>query len=154
MDNFLANYGWMIGLLIVMWLLQFFMSFLQMRRYYGRLSALKREGPTATGMTGNRLNTRTYGVLTLNKADNTIRRAEQLSGFTVFSSLRPVKALVGMPLDAFIPGQKAPRGVSGKQWKAFCVAAEYLRKHVEATAQADAKPALPAVSQEVALSQA
>ena len=154
MDNFLQNYGWMIGLLVVMWLLQFFMSFLQMRRYYGRLSALKREGPTATGMTGNRLNTRTYGVLTLNKADNTIRRAEQLSGFTVFSSLRPVKALVGMPLDAIIPDQKAPRGVSGKQWKAFCVAADYLRKHVNATAKAEAKPAPQPLSQEVALSQA
>ena len=115
---------------------------------------MRREGPTATGMTGNRLNTRTYGVLTLNKADNTIRRAEQLSGFTVFSSLRPVPALVGMPLDAFIPDQKAPRGVSGKQWKAFCVAADYLRKHVNATAQAGAKPAPQPVSQEVALSQA
>ncbi|HQV27471.1 MAG TPA: transcriptional regulator GutM [Thermoflexales bacterium] len=154
MDNFLENYGWMIGLLVAMWLLQFFMSFLQMKRYYSRLSALRREGPTATGMTGNRLNTRTYGVLTLNKADNTIRRAEQLSGFTVFSSLRPVPALVGMPLDAVVPDRKPQRGVSTKEWKAFCAAADYLRKHVEATAQAGAKPALPTVSQEVALSQA
>ena len=40
MDNFLENYGWMIGLLVAMWLLQFFMSFLQMKRYYSRLSAL------------------------------------------------------------------------------------------------------------------
>jgi hypothetical protein len=59
-----------------------------------------------------------------------------------------------MPLDAVIPDQKTPRGVSGKQWKAFCVAADYLRKHVNATAQAGAKPAPQPISQEVALSQA
>lgn len=154
MDNFFQNYGWLIGLLVVMWLLQFFMSYLQMKRYYGRLSALRREGPTATGMSGNRLNTRAYGVLTLNKADNTIRRAEQLSGFTVFASLRPVPALVGQPLDAVTPDRKAPRGISSKQWKAFCAAADYLRKHIEATARTGTAAALEPAFQEVKLSQA
>ncbi|MBX7214188.1 MAG: transcriptional regulator GutM [Thermoflexales bacterium] len=150
MNNGTGDLGWLVVALIVMWLVQFGLSYLQMRRYYGRLSVLRREGPTATGMSGNRLNTRAYGVLTLDRTTRLIKRAEQLSGFTVFASLKPVPALVGLPLDAVTLSQSTPRGISGKQWKAFCAAADFLRKQAETSATA----AAPSPTQEVTFSQA
>ena len=76
------------------WVLQFVMSFFQMRRFYGRVSLLRKDGLTAIGMSGSVYKRRLSTVLTVDEED-TIKHAEQLYGWTVFTRLRPVEGLVG-----------------------------------------------------------
>lgn len=80
---------------VIAWIIQFAMTFLQMRRFNKRLTELRRLGTTAVGMSGSMYKRRTYGVLVINK-DEKILHAEQFSGWTVFASLKPVKELEGL----------------------------------------------------------
>jgi len=91
--NLSAGTVLMIGILAA-WLLQFVMSFFQMRRFYGRVSLLRKEGMTAIGMSGSVYKRRLYTVLTVDERD-VIKHAEQLYGWTVFASLKPVEGMVG-----------------------------------------------------------
>lgn len=83
------------------WVLQFVMSFFQMRRFYGRVSLLRKDGLTAIGMSGSVYKRRLYTVLTVDEED-TIKHAEQLYGWTVFTRLRPVEGLVGKKMQAIL----------------------------------------------------
>lgn len=114
----------------VMWLLQFGLSFMQMRRYYGRIAKLRKTGLTATGMSGNRVRTRTYVVLVLDEGLN-VKTAEQLSGITVFASLKPIKQMIGLHVDDIWAGGEIPKGVGKNVWGAACAAAQYLRDHLD-----------------------
>ena len=120
----------------VMWLAQFGLSYLQMKRYYGRVAKLRRTGLCATGMSGDRLRTRAYVVLVLDESRR-VKNAENLSGITVFASLKPVPQLLGLHIHDITPESAPPKGVSGKLWTAFCSAADHLRAHL-------AKSAVPA----------
>jgi len=82
---------------LIAWVIQFAMTFLQMRRYYKRIRELRKEGPTATGMSGSMYKRRVYGVLVIGPNEK-ILRAEEFSGWTVFASLKRVKALEGLPI--------------------------------------------------------
>lgn len=84
-------------LLAVMWLLQFALTYRQMRRFYGRLKLLRKHGLMAVGMNGNRLRGRTYAVLVVDDAERVVA-AEGMHGATVFAGLRPFPTLVGMHL--------------------------------------------------------
>jgi DNA-binding transcriptional regulator of glucitol operon len=82
-------------ILVIAWALQFAMSYFQMRRFYKRVSQLRKDGVTSIGMSGSMYKRRIYGVLTVDKTDK-ILHDEQLSGWTVFASLKPVKDVEGL----------------------------------------------------------
>lgn len=81
------------------WVLQFVLSYLQMRRFYGRISQLRRQlkGSVAIGMAGSAWKRRQYAVLVID-ANKHILAAEQLSGWTVWAGLKPVQGLAGYTL--------------------------------------------------------
>ena len=76
------------------WALQFAMSYFQIRRFYKRVGQMRKDGITSVGMSGSMYKRRIYGVLTVDNTDK-ILHAEQLSGWTVFASLKPVKEVEG-----------------------------------------------------------
>ncbi len=116
-----------IGGLVLMWLLQLGLSYLQMKGFYGRVAQLRRHGRTAIGLDGGMYRGRQYGILTVDSRD-VIRHAEQLSGFTVLARPKPVQALVGQPMDILFEEDGAERlGISPKQFAAFRHAATFIR---------------------------
>jgi glucitol operon activator protein len=103
--------------LFTAWVIQFAMTYFQMRRYYKRIGELRREGPTATGMSGSMYKRRVYGVLVLDENEK-ILHAEQFSGWTVFAGLKPVKELEGLSIkDIMDEGVELP--ISKKVRNAF-----------------------------------
>jgi len=95
------NLAVLFGLLVVMWILQFGLTYLQMRKYTKRLKIIRQDGLTAVGMSGSRYKGRTYGILTVDD-NNQIIHAEKMSGWTNFSNLRPVPDLVGMNIEQIL----------------------------------------------------
>lgn len=111
--------------LIVMWFIQFGAAYWQMRRFYRRMVALRKNGLTAVGLNGDRLKGRAYAVLTIDGEDRIVH-AEQFSGWTIFAGLRPVPELVGMPLQEIL-NNEAALPVSKKLRSAFVSAARSLQ---------------------------
>lgn len=95
------NLGVLFGLLVVMWILQFGLTFLQMRKYTARLKIIRQDGLTSVGMSGSKYKGRTYGILTVDK-NNKIIHAEKMAGWTNFSNLRPVPDLIGMNVEQIL----------------------------------------------------
>lgn len=89
------NAGVIFTFLIVLWIAQFGMAYLQMKRFYARLKEVRRGGLTAVGLAGTKYSGRAYAVLTVDDAGEVVA-AEQFSGWTVFARLRPVPAICGM----------------------------------------------------------
>ncbi len=87
-----------ICLLAFVWLVQYGLTYLQMRRYYGRLAQLRRLGLVSVGMAGSVYKRRQYAVLVVNR-NQQIVCVEQLSGWTVLANLRPVPGLAGRPVS-------------------------------------------------------
>jgi DNA-binding transcriptional regulator of glucitol operon len=85
-------------MLALAWLLQFGLSFFQMRRFYRRVSALHKYGSVWIGMEGSSWKRRQYVTLVVDK-NNIIKRAEQLSGWTVLAALKPVTGLDDRPIS-------------------------------------------------------
>ena len=84
---------------VIAWVIQFVMTYFQMRRFNKKLSQFKKLGTTAVGMSGSMYKRRTYGVLVIDKNEKNLH-AEQFSGWTVFASLKPVQELEGLtPAD-------------------------------------------------------
>lgn len=86
-----------IGLAIA-WGIQYVLAFFQMKRYYRRIAELRRLGQVSTGVAGSSWRRRQYAVLVVD-ANNRIVHVEELSGWTVFAALKPVKGLDGRPLS-------------------------------------------------------
>ncbi len=123
---------------VAAWLIQYVMTFFQMRRYNKRLSELKKMGPTAVGMSGSMYKRRAYGVLVFDKNDKVIC-AEQFSGWTVFAGLKPVEELEGLSLND-IKDENVELTISKKIRSAFINAVDQIenarKKAAEAAAQA------------------
>ncbi|MBP7690882.1 MAG: transcriptional regulator GutM [Anaerolineales bacterium] len=85
-------------LLAFMWAFQYGLSFWQMRRYYKRLAELRREGLVWVGLAGSAWRRRQYAVLVVTP-EQRIVRAEQLSGWTVLATLKPLPGLEGRPVS-------------------------------------------------------
>lgn len=115
-------------LLAFAWLLQFGLSFFQMRRFYRRVSALHKFGSVWIGMEGSSWKRRQYVALVVDK-DNIIKRAEELSGWTVLAALKPVMGLDGRPISDLMD-DTIELPVKGKLLLAFRDAV----KHIEAAA--------------------
>ena len=95
------NLGVLFVLLVVMWVLQFGLTFFQMKKYTKRLKVIRKDGITSVGMSGSKYKGRTYGILTVDD-NNQIIHAEKMAGWTNFSNLRPVPDLVGLNLDQIL----------------------------------------------------
>lgn len=116
---------------LLAWVIQFGMTYFQMQRYYKRIRELRREGPTATGMSGSMYKRRVYGVLVFDKGEK-ILHAEQFSGWTVFAGLKPVKELEGLSIKD-IMDENAELPIPKKVRNAFQNAVlEYQKAKVKA----------------------
>ena len=113
--------------IVFVWLVQLCLSYLQMKRFNSRIVELRKQGSkTAVGMTGNIYKRRVYAVLVVNEAMSIIA-AERLSGWTVFTHLKPVTALVGRSLADI--GEMPQFGIRPKIWRAFHNSARYITDH-------------------------
>jgi DNA-binding transcriptional regulator of glucitol operon len=118
------NLGVLFGLLVIMWALQFGLTYFQMKKYTKRLKIIRQDGLTSVGMSGGKYKGRTYGILTVND-DNKVIHAEKMAGWTNFSNLRPVPELIGLDLDQILDeGLDLP--ISNKLLLAFRKAANDL----------------------------
>ena len=86
---------------VIAWMMQFALTYLQMRRFNKRLIELRKSGTTVTGMSGSMYKRRAYGILVIDKNEK-ILKAEQFSGWTVFAGLKPVKELEGISIKDVI----------------------------------------------------
>jgi len=75
--------------------LQLLLTGWQAKRYYKRLKVLRKDGMTSVGMSGGKWSGRVYGVLVVDE-DYKILHAEKMSGWTIFSGLKPVDSLKGL----------------------------------------------------------
>lgn len=114
-------------LLAIMWALQYGLSFWQMRRYYKRLSELRREGMVWVGLAGSAWRRRQYAVLVVSP-DQRIVRVEQLSGWTVLATLKPVPGLEGRPVSDLLD-DSVPLPVSGKLLLALRDAVKHMQAY-------------------------
>lgn len=84
--------------LAIAWFIQYMLTLWQMRRFYGRISELRKLGAVSVGMQGSAWRLRQYAVLVVDK-DKCITHVEELSGWTVLACLKPVEGLEGYTLD-------------------------------------------------------
>jgi len=125
-----------VGALALAWLIQLGLSYWQMRRFYGRISQLRKSGKLAIGLAGGMYKGRQYGVLVIDEQENIVR-AEQLSGLTIFAQLKPVPVLVGLKMSRLFENETAlaqELKISKKQVLAFRNAAQFI-KDAEARAE-------------------
>ena len=91
--------------LALTWFLQLYLTSLQMRRYYGRIAALRREGQVWVGLAGSAWRRRTYAVMVVGP-DRRVQRVEQLSGWTVLAKLKDVPGVADYTVEK-IAAEKA-----------------------------------------------
>ncbi len=121
--------------LIVGWLIQLAFSYFQTKRFHDRLTVLKRRGQrTAVGFAGSNWRRKVYAVLVVDDLDNIVC-AEQLSGWTVFAKLKPVDALVGLPVEAL--SEDRAGNIPEKIWRACQNAAGYLAEDNQQATQTE-----------------
>jgi DNA-binding transcriptional regulator of glucitol operon len=109
------------------WLIQFGLSFFQMRRFYRRVAALHKFGSVWIGMEGTAWKRRQYAVLVVDK-ENIIRRAEQLSGWTILAALKPVTGLDGRPISDLMD-DTIELPINKKLLLAFRNAVKHIEEH-------------------------
>jgi DNA-binding transcriptional regulator of glucitol operon len=135
--------------LALAWMLQYALSFLQLRRFYRRIHQLRRLGNVWIGMEGSAWKGRKYAVLVVNK-EKRIAHVEEFSGYTVWAKLKPVDGLDGRPIsdllddDIELPVSRklllALRNAMKYVQHAEERAAEKAREEAEAKAEADPEP--------------
>lgn len=122
---------------LIAWVIQFTMTFVQMRRFNKRLGELRKCGTTAVGIAGSMYKRRAYGVLVIDENEKIIH-AEQFSGWTVFAELRPVKELEGLYIKD-LTDKLSELTISKKICSAFINAVEQVEKAKEKVAEAQKK---------------
>jgi glucitol operon activator protein len=134
----ISSASMMIMLLGILWIVQYILSFWQMRRYYKRIAQLRRDGLVSIGMAGSAWRRRQYAVLVVDK-NNRLVHVEQLSGWTVMANLKPVPGLAGRLLSDLMDDTiKLP--VSPKLLLALRNAVKHIQEANEkATAKAQAR---------------
>ena len=89
------NYSVIILALAAGLALQLYFTGWQTKRFYSRLKEIRKEGLTSIGLDGGIWSGRRYAVLVVDEKLN-ILHAEKMSGFTIFSKLKPVPELLGL----------------------------------------------------------
>ncbi len=130
MNNWTTGAIVVIGLALA-WSLQYVLAFWQMRRYYKRLAELRKKGLVSIGMAGSAWRRRQYAVLVVDKLDrDRIVCVEQLSGWTVMATLKPVPGFEGRPVsDLLDDAIQLP--VSPKLLLALRDSVKHLREYSE-----------------------
>jgi DNA-binding transcriptional regulator of glucitol operon len=108
------------------WALQFLLAYYQLQRFHRQIAQLRKLGRCAVGLYGNRWRGRTYGVVVVDAHDR-IRHAGVFTGWTVFSKLKPVTGLDGMPLDTILASERPLIQLSSSQWAALRHAAQFFK---------------------------
>jgi len=80
------------------WFIQYGLSFFQLKRFYRRLYQLRKFGSVWVGKEGSAWKGRQYAVVVVDKQKR-IAKVEQLSGWTIWASLKPVEGLEGRPVS-------------------------------------------------------
>jgi DNA-binding transcriptional regulator of glucitol operon len=110
------------------WMLQLILSLLQTKRFHQQVANLRKLGPaTAVGQSGRNWTLKKYGVMVCDEERNVVK-AQSLTGITVFSNLKDVPELTGLPLERF-NDENPVEGVSKKLWSAFMNAADFIARH-------------------------
>ena len=84
--------------LAIGWMIQYGFAYFQLRRFYRRISVLRKDGIVSIGLAGSAWRGRQYAVLVVDK-EHRIQHAEQLSGWTILAELKPIEGLTGRPLS-------------------------------------------------------
>jgi glucitol operon activator protein len=114
----------MVGLAVA-WALQYALAFWQMRRFYRRVAEFRRHGQVSIGVAGSSWRGRQYAVLVVD-ASHRIVQVAQLSGWTIFATLKPVAGLDGRPMsELFDDGANLP--VNKKLLLALRSAASFVK---------------------------
>lgn len=114
--------------LAFVWMLQLILSLLQTKRFHQNIADLRKQGAaTSVGISGRNWTLKNYGVLVVDE-ERMVIRAQKLTGFTVFSNLKDVPQLAGLPLDRF-DSHEPVQGVKKKLWQAFQNAATFITRH-------------------------
>lgn len=121
--------------LAVGWFVQVLLTGRQTQRFYNRMKVLRKDGVASIGTTGGIYKGRVYVVLVVDKEDRIVH-AEQLSGWTTFSELRPVPVLQGKNL-ADLMDEQNPLPLKPKMLQAFRNAARDIYKSREAKVSQD-----------------
>lgn len=110
------------------WLIQYFMSYWQLRRFYRRIGQLRREGNlVSVGVSGSAWRLRQYAVLAVDPSTLRVVCAEQLSGWTVFATLKPIRGLEGWLVQDLIDDKAAlPPSIGRKLADAVRNAAQHV----------------------------
>jgi DNA-binding transcriptional regulator of glucitol operon len=117
------------GAAIVLWLLQIALSYRQARLFAKRASELRKQGIAATGLAGGSYRGRVYVVLVAHPTTHLIVAAEQLKGFTVFATLKPISQLEGLSLETLTSPDILPiEGVPPKTLEAARSAASTIEQ--------------------------
>jgi glucitol operon activator protein len=138
-----------------MWVLQYALTFWQMRRYNKRLSELRKGGLVWVGLNGSAWKGRQYAVIVVDK-ENKIVKVEQLSGWTVLATLKPVPGFEGRPVSD-LTDENVTLPVSEKMLLALRDAVKHMEAHARkqaekaaaARAEADASALTDCVSSNV-----
>lgn len=118
-----------VGLFLV-WTVQIFLSNLQMQRFHKRSQTLRRQGSLmAIGLAGNMYRRKVYVAVVVDEA-GAVTAIEQLSGFTVFATAKPVPDMEGRSVWEIGRGT-APTGLDDKTWEAIDHAASFIRKKID-----------------------
>lgn len=114
---------------LCLWFIQIALSYRQARLFYKRMSSLRKHGLCATGLAGGHYRGRVYVVLVVDPTTLTVIIAEQLRGFTVFATLKPVEQLVGLSLETLTsPEIPSIEGVPPKVMQAAHSAAASIQQ--------------------------
>ncbi len=127
-----SPYSAIIIILAAAWVIQYVLSFWQLRRFYKRIHQLRRYGSVWIGKEGSTWKGRQYAVLVVNK-EKVITKVEQFSGWTVFATLKPVSGLEGRPLSDLLD-DSIELPVSRKMRLALCNAVKYIQETEERAA--------------------
>jgi DNA-binding transcriptional regulator of glucitol operon len=109
------------------WSLQFLLAYWQLQRFHRQLAELRKLGRCSVGMYGNRWRGRTYAVLVIDAQDR-VRHAASLRGWTVFTSLQPLVGLDGIHLDDILAAKTPIAPMRRPQWLALQHAAQFLKE--------------------------
>jgi DNA-binding transcriptional regulator of glucitol operon len=116
------------------WILQLGLSYLQMKRFYKKVRRLRKGGCLgAIGKEGSMYKRKLYTVLVVDENDRVVH-AEQLNGWTVFASLRPVPEVVGVTLADLMDDTKTLR-ISRKLLLSFRSAVKAIEQEKQKKSQ-------------------
>lgn len=118
------NYAYIFIVLAISYALQLLLTGLQAKRFFRRMRELRKNGVASVGQSGSKWSGRVFAVLVVNE-ELEITNAEVLSGFTIFSNLKPVNELVGHNIhDLLENGQQFD--LKKKQLSAFINSARHF----------------------------